>query len=53
MCSNEMNTGRKVQTGFLGWNFGPVGGCHDHSNQSFGSVTARCFLATWQSVYQE
>jgi hypothetical protein len=53
ICSNEMNTGRKVRTGFLGSKYGPVGGCLDHSNQHFGSMTVRCFLTTWQSVYQE
>jgi len=42
-----------VKTGFLGWKYGPMGGCHDHSNQPFGSMTERCFLTTWQSVYQE
>jgi hypothetical protein len=48
-----MNTGRKAKTGFLGWKYGPVGGCHDHSNQLFDSMTERYFLATWQSVYQK
>jgi hypothetical protein len=48
-----MNTGRKMKTGFLGWKYGPEGGCHDHSNQPFGSMTERYFLTTWPSVYQK
>jgi len=34
-------------------NTGPVGHCLDHSNQPFGSMTVRCFLTTWHSLYQE
>jgi len=48
-----MNTGRKVKTGFLGWKYGPVRNCHDHSNQLFGSITERFFSTTWHSVYHE
>ena len=45
ICSNEMNTDRKVQIGFLGSKYEPDGGCHDHNNQPFGSMTER---VSWQ-----